>query len=819
MLSVADITYTGNPISATVEGSFTNGATYAVTYDDGSALAPTAVGTHTAKLTVSEAGVEKQSVTAEYSILKADGSVTNISDISKTYDGTAVSAPTFDKLSNGAAVIEYKVKGADDNTYTTTAPENAGNYIVRVTVAEGTNYKEASATAEFSIERAELTDVSVQQSGNLTYIGKALTPAVTTTATALNGEEVLFIYSADGTSYGTMPTFTDVGTYTIYYCAYTADNNFYDKYDSFTVTIEKATENAWTVAPSIDGWTYGDTAKAPIGEAKFGTVKVTYTGTANDGSDYSGDIAPTKAGSYTATFTVADTENYNGLSETVDFTIAKKSVTVTASDAAKAYGDSDPVLFYTNTSLVGQDELDVTVSRASGENVDTYTITASQEEGANPNYEITFKTGTFTIYKATLMVSAEDAAAVYGDAIPTYTVKFEGFKNGDDKDDLGGALDFLHEYMQYSDAGEYEIKPCGLTSNNYVISYNMGKLTVSPKAITVTIEDATSIYGEALAELKATDNGIVNGDTNVYRLDTTATSTSNVGQYAITGTALDGNYAITFVDGEYEITQRELTVTADAKSVVVNTELPTYTYKVEGLSGDDKFVTEPTLTCDADITVIGEYEITVSDADAGSNYTIKYVPGKLTVLADAAVDAAADYEEELQDYDPATVTSADKDELDEILSEINTILEDETTTDNGKEALEEVKSQVEALIKEITDAAEVASTENIKKVEDITAENVTPKNKADLEKAKADLETALEENSSNYTDDEKKAIEEEIKRIDAALAALNKYADSISPNTGVDSSPWLWFTLLFASGIIIFTITVYDRKRRSAIDK
>ena len=545
--------------------------------------------------------------------------------------------------------------------------------------------------------------------------------------------------------------------------------------DNARVTLQfKITraENEWTVDPSITGWTYGEAAKAPVDEAKFGEVSVEYSGTTNGGATYSSTIAPTEAGSYTATFIVQETEDYKGLETSVDFTIAKKTVTVTANDASKTYGESDPALTYTHTELVGSDALDITVARASGENANTYTITASQEYGANPNYEITFKTGMFTIHKAPLTITAEDKTATYGDTVPTYTVKYEGFVSGDDKDELGGALAFYQTYNRFDDVGEYEIMPHGLTSDNYVIFYNFGKLTVSPKAITVTIENASSPYGEALTELKATDNGIVNGDANVYSLATTATGTSNVGKYAITGTALDSNYDVTFVNGEYDITKCEITITVDAKNTVVNTTLPTYTYKVEGLVGVDTLVTEPTLTCNANIALIGEYDITATGADAGGNYSIKYVPAKLTVLTDNAVDAAAGYTEELKDYDPATVTSEDKAELDEMLSEINTILADETTTDNGKKALEEVKEQVEKLIKEITDAAEATDTENTEKVENVTPENVTPENKTDLEGAKADLEKALELDGGNYTEDEKKAIEDELGRIDEALEVI-----------------------------------------------
>ena len=41
-------------------------------------------------------------------------------------------------------------------------------------------------------------------------------------------------------------------------------------------------------------------------------------------------------------------------------------------------------------------------------------------------------------------------------------------------------------------------------------------------------------------------------------------------------------------------------------------------------------------------------------------------------------------------------------------------------------------------------------------------------------------------------------------------------ADPNSPQTGDNSNLWLWFALLFVSGMGIFAITVYDRKRKTA---
>lgn len=433
------------------------------------------------------------------------------------------------------------------------------------------------------------------------------------------------------------------------------------------------------------------------------------------------------------------------------------------------------------TALVKGTDYTVTFSHSNGSNNPVNAGTVTMTITGTGNYTGTV-TKTYIIDKAALTVTAENKTVTYGDAAPQYTAIGSGFKNGETFADLDGTLSYACEYAQFSDKGTYTITPSGYESGNYEISYVSGTLTVNPKAITVTIANKTSVYGKAIAELTATDSGIVNNDSNVYSLATTATSTANVGKYEISGTAIDGNYTIIFVSGEYEITKCEITITVEAKNTIVNTALPTYTYKVEGLLGEDKLETEPALISNADITVVGEYDITASGADAGSNYSIKYVPAKLTVLTDNAVDAATGYTEELKDYDPKAVTSADKDELQDMLDEINTILDNENITTNGKNAMEEVKKRVENLIKAIDDVAKATDTENTDKVEDVTAGNVTPDDKSDLEKAKADLEKALEDNGGNYTEDEKKAIEDELKRIEDALKVI-KNVEAVEDTT------------------------------------
>ena len=100
-------------------------------------------------------GVASSEVT--FSVAKTVGTLTNLSIANKTYDGIAISEPTYNTNSNGAVTIEYKVKGADDSTYTTTAPVNAGDYTVRVSIASNRVYTSVSETKDFTISKCEIS--------------------------------------------------------------------------------------------------------------------------------------------------------------------------------------------------------------------------------------------------------------------------------------------------------------------------------------------------------------------------------------------------------------------------------------------------------------------------------------------------------------------------------------------------------------------------------------------------------------------------------------------------------------------------------------
>ena len=101
-----------------------------------------------------------------------------------------------------------------------------------------------------------------------------------------------------------------------------------------------------------------------------------------------------------------------------------------------------------------------------------------------------------TISKKELTVTADNQTVTYGSEAPTtYTVTYSGFVNGETESVLDGELSFIcSSYTTSSYAGStHTIKPSGLTSSNYVITFADGTLTVNKADIipTVTLEGWT----------------------------------------------------------------------------------------------------------------------------------------------------------------------------------------------------------------------------------------------------------------------------------------------------------------------------------------
>lgn len=151
----------------------------------------------------------------------------------------------------------------------------------------------------------------------------------------------------------------------------TTDNELNKEYDGYEVVDVKSTSNNKTT-PIVE--------YSVKGKNEYTTTK------------------PKDAGEYTVRVTYPADDNYEKSSVTKNFTIKKMKTRVSAIDLSKTYGEKGYELMYSFDRLARGDRLTgITLTREEGEDVGTYKIKVSQKEGSNPNYDITFKDGTYTI--------------------------------------------------------------------------------------------------------------------------------------------------------------------------------------------------------------------------------------------------------------------------------------------------------------------------------------------------------------------------------------------------------------------------------------
>ncbi|MEI6568437.1 MAG: MBG domain-containing protein, partial [Verrucomicrobiota bacterium] len=255
------------------------------------------------------------------------------------------------------------------------------------------------------------------------------------------------------------------------------------------------------------------------------------------------------------------------------------------------------------------------------------------------NYSITNVSGTITITKAPLGVTADNKSRAYGTTNPILTVSYNGFVNSETYTTLGASLSLTTEATTASPAGTYTITASGYTSANYAISYTNGILIVGSATLTVSGDNKTRVYGEANPALTGSLVGVVSDDSISAAWSTATTNNSVVGTYAITPVWTDpdgklANYIITTNLGTMTITKAVLRVTADNQSRSYGDDNPVLTISYNGFAEGDtasSLTTQPICNVSATLSTIpGTYTITASGASS-SNYTITYVNGTLTV--------------------------------------------------------------------------------------------------------------------------------------------------------------------------------------------
>ena len=173
---------------AVVEPSVTTtGSTGAVTFkwymadDTPLQTAPVNIGSYKVKaILADDANHIGAEVEKDFTIGKAASTITINDDLNKVYDGTAVVEPTDIVTTGSTETVTFEWYTAD-GTPLTSAPVNAGSYIVKAILAEDTNYAGIEVEKEFTISQAS-SSVTITVELDKVYDGQAVSePQVSVT--------------------------------------------------------------------------------------------------------------------------------------------------------------------------------------------------------------------------------------------------------------------------------------------------------------------------------------------------------------------------------------------------------------------------------------------------------------------------------------------------------------------------------------------------------------------------------------------------------------------------------------------------------------
>ena len=587
-------------------------------------------------------------------------------NVSKTFGDTTFSltpptvtnsvAGTWSYSSQTTSVVSLAsstatVAGAGSSLITATfTPTDATNYVSGGTVAMTVTVEKATptfgwtgVTAIFGDANSAITAPTVATTA---ATGTWAYSSATTSVVTISGSDLDF--GNAGTSLITA-TFTPSNT-TNYVSGGTV---------TMTVTVNQADQAALSIA-STNG-TYGTALTlSTSGGTTGGTVSWSVVdGTAISCSVSSGELSASTVGTCGVTATMAGDTNYKSVvSLPTTVTFGQRRITVTAADKNKTYGENDPSFTYsiTSGSLVGSDALSGSLTRSAGAGAGTYSIT--QGSLANSNYAITFVQGALTIDRKLVTVTAADTTKQYGDVDPTLTYSITNGATLVGDDAFTGAL----SRASGSNVGTYAIQQGTLTlSNNYLITFVSGTLTIEMRSVTITADAKSKQYGQADPALtyQVTTGSLIVGDSISGAL--ARNSGSGVGSYTITqgSLSLSANYNLTFVSANLSVTAKPITITANSLQTKVYGESdPTFQYEITNGSLESGDSLSGSLSRSSGSTV-GTYALNIGTL-ANSNYEISFVSANFAITRKPITITASAKTKVYDQADPSlvfTVTS------------------------------------------------------------------------------------------------------------------------------------------------------------------
>ena len=323
----------------------------------------------------------------------------------------------------------------------------------------------------------------------------------------------------------------------------------------------------------------------------------------------------------TVTVTVTGKGLYKGTQQ-VTYQITPRPVTVTGRTYTKVYGTADPELEADVENLVKGEKIDYAVTRAPGNDVGDYAVIPSGEKDQG-NYEVTYKNGKLTITKAETMtltpeLTGKDAEKTY-DSKPLSGGAKASVKEGTKITySTDGGETWSETLPSITDVGTLNVKAKAENKNykDVTVDYT---LKVTRKAVTVTANNKSKLFGETDPELTATVAGTLGDDKVDYTLSRKVGEAAGKYEITVKGDKLQGNYTVTYVAGTLTITSQSIDPGTDPEK-----PNPDYTGAKVNSPSDKVYDGKehkwsPTVTDKAD-----------KKLKAGTDYTVEYSTSDFT---------------------------------------------------------------------------------------------------------------------------------------------------------------------------------------------
>lgn len=598
--------------------------------------------------------------------------------------------------------------------------------------------------------------------------------------------------------------------------------------DTFTLTASQLAESggtwSWTVDTNVFEIVNGaDTATVTLrakkaSDAAAPTIKVAYKGDTHAGS-WELDASVSKK-EITVNFTLPEAITY------------RDSYTITATPVGALTGDSVPITL-TYTGTLAKDDSAYGGTTVQPMEAGSYNAVASttntnysirQGEGGEVNFIIAKLDPTITVVSATIAANSTDL----NDVVITHTGEPGTFKADDGQTLAWGSNNINYTFVP-TDKNVNEkdgivasitvtdtIAPTGKVSlgpdnwwTKLLDTITFGLFFKDGKTLTVDASDAVSgvasvkYYESAAALTQAQVTALEAGVWTELPEGGVFVPAENAKKFVYYIRLADnaGNVSYLSTDGaEFDTAAPEISGVING-GVYYTTQAVTITDqnldKVQ-MSGGMLSSVPFDASSPYSFTLAGGnmdtvYTVTASDK-AGNSTTVSITMKPLSVIIDP-----------LDDYAPDTVTSADRDALEQIDQALAGLLDNPALTENEKQQLEDAKEKSEALLDILDEVQNAREDEKITAADGINESNARPKDKTKLEEAKKAIEAALENFGSNMTKAEKAALNEKLDRIEAALTAIERIeqaerAKKNAAKTGDEAMPILYLTLAVTAG-------------------